>query len=140
MTCIFWKTGYIIVLVYGINNIFGRYKVSNVCEICGKKKAQGATIIRRGLAKKKGGIGMHVVKVSPRTFEPNIQDIRVVEDGRVVRRKVCVQCIRSGKARVRVLETQDKWFGVTYKEDKPTVVAAIRKLIDEGVYPEKLFG
>ena len=80
-----------------INNIFGRYKVSNVCEICGKKKATGATIIRRGLAKKKGGIGMHVVKVSPRTFEPNIQDIRVVEDGRVVRRKVCVQCIRSGK-------------------------------------------
>ena len=71
--------------------------MSNVCEICGKKKATGATIIRRGLAKKKGGIGMHVVKVSPRTFEPNIQDIRVVEDGRVVRRKVCVQCIRSGK-------------------------------------------
>ena len=61
MTCIFRKTGYIIVLVYVINNIFGRYKVSNVCEICGKKKAQGATIIRRGLAKKKGGIGMHVV-------------------------------------------------------------------------------
>ena len=49
------------------------------------------------------------------------------------------QCIREGKARVRVLETPDKWFGVTYKEDKPTVVAAIRKLVDEGVYPEKLF-
>ena len=29
------------------------------------------------------------------------------------------QCIRTGKARVRVLETRDKWFGVTYKEDKP---------------------
>ena len=33
----------------------------------------------------------------------------------------------------------DKWFGVTYKEDKETVVAAIRKLIADGVYPEKLF-
>ena len=54
--------------------------MSNVCEICGKKKAQGARIIRRGLAKKKGGIGMHVVKVSPRTFEPNIQSVRVVEN------------------------------------------------------------
>ncbi len=49
------------------------------------------------------------------------------------------RCIRDGKAQVRVLETQDKWFGVTYKEDKPTVMAAIRKLIAEGVYPEKLF-
>ena len=49
------------------------------------------------------------------------------------------QCIRENKAKVRLLETPDKWFGVTYKEDKPTVVAAIRKLIDDGVYPEKLF-
>lgn len=49
------------------------------------------------------------------------------------------QCIRNKKARVRVLETQDKWFGVTYKEDKPSVVGSIRKLVDEGVYPEKLF-
>ena len=49
------------------------------------------------------------------------------------------QCIREKKASVRVLDTPDKWFGVTYKEDKPAVVAAIRKLIDEGVYPEKLF-
>ena len=49
------------------------------------------------------------------------------------------QCIREKKARVRLLETPDKWFGVTYKEDKPAVVAAIRKLVDDGVYPEKLF-
>ena len=49
------------------------------------------------------------------------------------------QCIRSNKAKVRLLETRAKWFGVTYKEDNPAVVAAIRKLIEEGVYPEKLF-
>lgn len=49
------------------------------------------------------------------------------------------QCIRCGKAQVRVLETQDKWFGVTYKEDKPAVVASIRKLIEDGIYPERLF-
>ena len=71
--------------------------MSNVWEIGGKKKMKGATIIRRGLAKKKGGIGLHVVKVTPRTFEPNIQSVRVVENGRSVKKKVCVQCIRSGK-------------------------------------------
>ena len=75
-----------------------RCTMSNVCEICGKKKFYGARIIRRGLAKKKGGIGMHVVKVSPRTFEPNIQSVRVVDaNGAVVRKKVCVACIRRGK-------------------------------------------
>lgn len=50
------------------------------------------------------------------------------------------RCIREGKAKVRVLETRDKWFGVTYKEDKPAVVASIRGLVEDGVYPEKLFG
>ena len=49
------------------------------------------------------------------------------------------RCIREGRGRVRVLETKDKWFGVTYKEDKPAVVQSIRKLIDDGLYPEKLF-
>ncbi len=47
--------------------------------------------------------------------------------------------VQSGKARVRVLSTPDKWFGVTYQEDKQAVVAAIRALVDAGVYKEKLF-
>ena len=49
-------------------------------------------------------------------------------------------CIKSGKGSVQVLPTHDKWFGVTYKEDKPVVVESIRKLIADGVYPEKLYG
>lgn len=47
--------------------------------------------------------------------------------------------VNEGKARVKVLDTNDKWFGVTYQEDKEAVVASIRKLVEEGVYPEKLF-
>ena len=74
-------------------------KMSNVCEICGKKKVQGARIIRRGLAKKKGGIGMHVVKVSPRTFEPNIQTVHVDDNGTTKTMKVCTACIRSGRVK-----------------------------------------
>ena len=73
--------------------------MSNVCEICGKKKVQGARIIRRGLAKKKGGIGMHVVKVSPRTFEPNIQTVRVDDNGTTKKMKVCTACIRRGRVK-----------------------------------------
>ena len=47
--------------------------------------------------------------------------------------------LKSGKATVRVLETKDKWFGVTYKEDKQSVVDSFKKLIADGVYNEKLF-
>ena len=47
--------------------------------------------------------------------------------------------LRDGKADVTVLHSNDQWFGVTYKEDKPYVVAAIQGLVEEGVYPEKLF-
>jgi len=47
--------------------------------------------------------------------------------------------IQEKKAWVSVLETRDKWFGVTYKEDKPIVVESIKKLIAEGLYPENLY-
>lgn len=47
--------------------------------------------------------------------------------------------IKSGSASVKILETNDKWFGVTYKEDKPVVVKSIQKLIADGCYPSKLY-
>ena len=47
---------------------------------------------------------------------------------------------KSGRAEVTVLSSKDKWFGVTYKEDKPVVVEAIRKMKEDGLYPEKLWG
>ncbi len=49
------------------------------------------------------------------------------------------QLIQQKKAEVTVLETNSNWFGVTYQEDKQTVVEAFRDLIARGVYKEKLF-
>lgn len=49
------------------------------------------------------------------------------------------QLIHEGKAEVTVLPTQDKWYGMTYHEDCAYVEKAIRKMIDEGKYKEKLF-
>lgn len=71
--------------------------MSKSCEICGKGRTVGGSITRRGLAKKKGGIGMHVVKNNKRVFNANIQTVRVNESGSVSRKKVCTACIRSGK-------------------------------------------
>jgi len=47
--------------------------------------------------------------------------------------------IEGGKAAVTVLKSPDKWYGVTYKEDKPVVEAAIRRMKHEGVYPGHLW-
>ena len=47
--------------------------------------------------------------------------------------------LKEGEMKVEVRKSHDEWFGVTYKEDKPDVVASIQKLIKDGVYPEKLF-
>lgn len=46
--------------------------------------------------------------------------------------------LSSGEADVKVLSSSDKWYGVTYKEDKPVVVAAIKKLCDSGLYSSPL--
>ncbi len=48
--------------------------------------------------------------------------------------------ITQGMASVKVLPTPDKWFGVTFKEDRETVVESIAKLVDAGTYPTPLFG
>lgn len=45
----------------------------------------------------------------------------------------------AGQARVKVLRTNDSWFGVTYREDRPRVVASIQQLIQQGNYPQQLW-
>ncbi|MDK2857624.1 MAG: hypothetical protein PWQ29_1087 [Verrucomicrobiota bacterium] len=47
--------------------------------------------------------------------------------------------IRNNETRITVLPTDERWMGVTYAEDKPEVVAGIRRLVDCGVYPENLW-
>jgi hypothetical protein len=48
--------------------------------------------------------------------------------------------IQTGRARCKVLPTHEKWHGVTYANDKPAVKAALRALVDAGVYPARLWG
>ncbi len=52
---------------------------------------------------------------------------------------VVFEMIEAGEVSVKVLEANSPWFGVTYQEDKPVVVAKIKNLIEKGVYPEKLW-
>ena len=49
------------------------------------------------------------------------------------------ELLQEKKATVKVLKSEDKWYGVTYKEDKPMVMDAIQNLKDQGLYPQKLW-
>lgn len=49
------------------------------------------------------------------------------------------ELLQAGKVSVKVLDSHDKWFGVTYKEDKEYVVKSFAKLIEDGVYEKQLF-
>ena len=61
------------------------------------------------------------------------------EKGEYFLPSVVSQLIDEGKARVRVLRSHDRWYGVTYKEDKPTVVQAIAAMTQRSLYPEQLW-
>lgn len=58
---------------------------------------RGYAIERRGLAKKKGGVGRKITGRTKRDFRPNIQRVRAVVNGKTVRIRVCTRCIRAGK-------------------------------------------
>jgi len=49
------------------------------------------------------------------------------------------ELLREGKIKMKVLRSQESWFGVTYREDKPVVIQKIKSLIESGIYPEKLW-
>ena len=61
------------------------------------------------------------------------------EKGEYFLPSVVSQLIGEGKARVKVLRSEDKWYGVTYREDKPTVMAALADKTASGLYPDRLW-
>ena len=71
--------------------------MARVCDICGKGPMTGNKIVRSGLPKKTGGIGLNTTGVSRRRFLPNLQRIRIIENGGVKRKTVCTVCIKSDR-------------------------------------------
>jgi large subunit ribosomal protein L28 len=66
------------------------------CPFTGKQTIFGRSIARRGKAKYLGGVGRKVTGISKRSFKPNIQKMRAVVDGRVMRIRVSAKAIRMG--------------------------------------------
>jgi large subunit ribosomal protein L28 len=85
-----------------------------VCYFTGKKTTFGNQITHRGKAKYLGGVGTKVTGITARKFKPNIQKVRAVIDGRIVRIRVSAKAIKAGL----VVKP------VRRKYTKPTAVAA----------------
>ena len=79
--------------------------MSRVCEFCGKRTRVGNSVTRRGMAKRKGGVGRKITGVTKRTFKANIQVVRAVINGEIRRVKVCAACLRSGKVQKPMVQT-----------------------------------
>lgn len=72
--------------------------MSRVCEYSGKRPQIGKKIVRRGKAKREGGIGQNVTGITKRKFRPNLQKIRIIDENGTVRRvRVCARYIKAGK-------------------------------------------
>ena len=71
--------------------------MSRVCEITGRRTRVGNQVTRRGLAKKKGGVGRRVTGRSKRTYKPNVQNVRVLTpDGTIVHMRLSTKAIKTG--------------------------------------------
>ena len=88
------------------------------------------------------GFGREFMDVMARDFIPDLERILAENPikGEFYLPTPIRNQIESGESSFAVLTTDDKWFGVTYKEDKPEVVARLKEMKDNGTYPERLWG
>lgn len=67
------------------------------CAICGKGSLTGKHVVRKGLAKKKGGTGRKIVRSTKRKFFANLQKMRILIDNQPKKVYVCTKCIKKGR-------------------------------------------
>lgn len=71
--------------------------MSRVCYFTGKKPRSGKRVTRRGIAKKSGGIGLKTTGITTRRFTPNLQTVKIIENGTVKRVRVAASYLKTGK-------------------------------------------
>ena len=150
---------------YTLRNTLSEYGVVSrgVCE-CDGDALLKTIVERKNVRKTPDGVryvdadgtahaltGDEIVSMNLWGFQPSIFDCLQRQFGQFLKEQgtstnaellipsVVDELIHSGQATVKVLRTEDSWFGVTYRPDKSVASRCIRKLTDEGLYPEKLW-
>ena len=73
--------------------------MSKKCYFCGKRASTGNSIQRRGMAKRKGGVGKKITGITKRLFKPNLQRVKITLKGVTQRVWSCTKCIKKGRAK-----------------------------------------
>ena len=71
--------------------------MAKACYICDKSAKSGRHKARRGMAKRKGGAGRKILRVTLRKFLPNLQKVKILVKGKTKRVFVCTKCLKAGK-------------------------------------------
>ncbi len=71
--------------------------MSRICYFTGKKPRAGKSIARRGISKKAGGIGLKTTGITIRRFTPNLQKVRIIENGTVKTVRVSAKYLKTGR-------------------------------------------
>mgnify|MGYP000146104147 CR=1 FL=1 len=92
----------------------------------------------------KGFGSLHAASLKSGALETKTKELIALGIAITARCEGCIayhvhDAMKAGACNVDVLKSEDKWFGVTYKEDKETVVNAIRSMKEEGIYPKNLW-
>lgn len=114
------------------------------------KTASGAAVDHDGTLTEldiNAAVSMNMWGLTPDIFDVLDAEFRIFLDrlnpedlkGEYLLPTIIGDLLSEGRVEVTVLESNDKWFGVTYKEDKQAVAEALNKLIEDGVYPAKLY-
>lgn len=67
-----------------------------ICAKCGKHATSGHSVVRKGMAKSKGGTGSKIVRATKRQFLANLQKMRIIVGGHPRRAYLCTKCIKKG--------------------------------------------
>jgi large subunit ribosomal protein L28 len=71
--------------------------MSRVCYFTGKKPRSGKSISRRGISKRSGGIGLKTTGIATRRFMPNLQKVKIIENGTVKTVRVSAKYLKTGR-------------------------------------------
>ncbi len=79
--------------------------MARICDYCGKQTRFGNRVTIRGKAKYLGGVGTKVTGCERRTFQPNLQRVRALVNGKIVRARVCTRCLKAGRVQKPMVRT-----------------------------------
>ncbi|MGN0352659.1 MAG: NDP-sugar synthase [Roseburia sp.] len=122
-------------------------KLTNIVETSEIGKGDGYAVIPGGKIPLNQPVSMNMWGLTPDIFEElevRFQEFLNHIEGNEQKAEYLIPTIigdmvKEKLATVQVLNTRDKWFGVTYKEDREHVVTSFKELVEQGIYPQKLY-